>query len=103
MIVPSHPDKHTGRTSDRKERAAMRTVRQLYRVDRHRISLIRFVFEAYDGLAVVTTLDAAAGIIAVRVAPGCEALAEAVLMDLGRNFMIEPVATAADISQEKTI
>lgn len=74
----------------------METTRRKYRVDRRRISLIKFVFEAYEGLAVVTTLDAAAGIIAVRVAPGCEMMAEAVIMDLGQRFIIEPVIEADD-------
>ena len=79
----------------------METVRRVFRVDRRRISLIKFVFEAYEGLAMVTTLDAAAGIIALRAAPGCEALAEAVLMDLGKRFIIEPVEETAGLPQER--
>jgi hypothetical protein len=70
----------------------MRTVEQLYRVDRRRISYIKFIFEAYEGLAVVTTLDPAAGIIALRVAPGCEGTAGEVMKDLGRGFMVESAA-----------
>lgn len=70
----------------------MRTVRQVYRVDRRRISLIKFIFEAYEGLAVVTTLDPVAGIIALKVAPGCEEMARSVIMDLGKRFLIEPMA-----------
>lgn len=69
----------------------MNTVQQLYRVDRHRISLIKFTFEAYEGLAVVTTLDATAGIIVLKVAPGCEEMARAVLMDLGKTFLVESI------------
>ena len=79
----------------------METARRLFRVDRRRISMIKFVFEAYEGLAMVTTLDAAAGIIALRVAPGCEAMAEAVLLDLSRRFIIEPVEETAGWPQEK--
>lgn len=70
----------------------MRTIEQLYRVDRRRISLIKFIFEAYEGLAVVTTLDPAAGIIALRVAPGCEETAREVMLDLGKDFLVEPAA-----------
>jgi hypothetical protein len=70
----------------------MKTVNYFYRVDRRRISLIKFVFEAYEGLAMVTTLNPAEGIIVLRVAPGCEAVAEDVIMDLGRDFLIEPMA-----------
>ena len=67
----------------------MRTIEQLYRVDRRRISLIKFIFEAYEGLSVVTTLDSAAGIISLRVAPGCEETARSVMSDLGKGFLIE--------------
>ena len=70
----------------------MRTVRRVYRVDRRRISMIKFIFEAYEGLAMVTTLDPKAGIIALFIAPGCEKLAEAVISDLSKNFLIEPAA-----------
>jgi hypothetical protein len=78
----------------------MRTIEQLYRVDRRRISLIKFIFEAYEGLAVVTTLDPAEGIIALRVAPGCEDAARAVMLDLGRDFLIEPYALGSVPSEK---
>jgi hypothetical protein len=68
----------------------MQTVEQFYRVDRRRISLIKFIFEAYEGLAVVTTLAPAAGSIVLRVAPGCEDTARAVMADLGKHFLVEP-------------
>ncbi len=71
----------------------MRTVRQYYRVDRRRISLIKFIFEAYEGVAVVTTLDAATGEIVLSVAPGCETIADDVMADLTREFRIEPGAS----------
>ncbi len=71
----------------------MRTVRQYYRVDRRRISLIKFIFEAYEGVAVVTTLDAAAGEIVLSVAPGCETIARDVMTDLTRECKIEPGAS----------
>ncbi len=67
----------------------MKTTRQLYRVDRRQISMIRFIFEAYEGVAVVTTLDPAAGQIALFVAPGCEDIAKNVMLDLGKEFLIE--------------
>jgi hypothetical protein len=68
----------------------MQTVELRYRVDRRRINLIRFIFEAYEGLAVVTTLDPAAGILALRVAPGCEGTAREIMMELGEEFLVEP-------------
>jgi hypothetical protein len=67
------------------------TVQHYYRVDRRCINMVRFIFEAYEGVAVVTTLDAAAGFIVLAISPGCETTAQAVMADLGRHFMIEPV------------
>ncbi len=52
--------------------------------------MLRFVFEAYEGVAVVTTIDAGKGIVVVRIAPGCEDIAHDVMADLGRHFLIEP-------------
>lgn len=79
----------------------MRTVRQYYRVDRRRISLIKFIFEAYEGLAVVTTLDAGAGLIVLSIAPECESLAAAVMTDLGKDFLIEPVDFQDSIKEKR--
>ncbi len=65
------------------------TVQLYYRVDRRRINLIRFTFEAYEGLGVISTLDAELGRVVLSVAPGCESTARAVMDDLGRLFLIE--------------
>jgi len=81
----------------------MRTVEQVYRVDRRRISLIKFIFEAYEGLAMVTTLDPAAGIIALRIAPGCEDAAKTIIMDLGKRFLIEPMSPAVVLSKKASV
>lgn len=70
----------------------MQTAKLYYRVDRRQINFIRFVIEAYEGIAVVTTLDRTQGLIGVAVAPGCEAIVRAVISDLGRSVMIEPAA-----------
>lgn len=67
----------------------MRTTKQLYRVDRRQISMIRFIFEAYEGLAVVTTVDPAAGVVSLSVAPGCEDTATSIMDDLARDILIE--------------
>jgi len=67
----------------------MRTRQQYYRVDRRHISMVRFVFEAYEGVAVVSTLDAAAGTIVLSIAPGCEDMVREIMDDLGRRFIVE--------------
>jgi hypothetical protein len=79
----------------------MDTIKQFYRVDRRCINMVRFIFEAYEGVAVVTTLDAAAGAIVLAVAPGCETTAQAVMSDLGRHFLVEAGAAAAEYGTDK--
>lgn len=69
----------------------MRTTKQLYRVDRRKISMIRFIFEAYEGLAVVTTVDPTAGVVSLSIAPGCENIATSIMDDLAKDIMIEPL------------
>jgi len=66
------------------------TIKQHYRVDRREIAFIRFIIEAYDGLAIVTTLDPETGLIEFQIAPGCEQDVEMILQDLKRNIMMEP-------------
>jgi hypothetical protein len=51
--------------------------------------MVRFVLEAYEGIAVVTTLDNLKGLIVLAIAPGCEQMVENIMADLGQYFMIE--------------
>jgi len=63
--------------------------KRYYRVERKDISFLKFIFEAYDGIAVITTVDRPEGIIMFRIPPGCENDVDTVLQDLGKNMMIE--------------
>ena len=65
------------------------TIKQHYRVDRREIAFIRFILEAYDGLAVVKTLDPLKGLIEFQIAPGCEHDVEVILKDLQCSIMME--------------
>jgi hypothetical protein len=47
------------------------TVRYIV-IDRAMIAFLRFTLEAYEGIASVTTVDAALGLVRVSMAPGCE-------------------------------
>ena len=62
-----------------------------YRVDRSQISFLKFVFEGYDGIAQVSTLDAASGTVAIYIPPGCGKVVAMVLEDLAQHMLIEPV------------
>ncbi|OQX27793.1 MAG: hypothetical protein BWK80_03445 [Desulfobacteraceae bacterium IS3] len=57
----------------------METIRKYYRAERKDIGFLRFIFEACDGIAVLTTLDPAQGRVVLCIAPGCESEAEMVL------------------------
>ncbi|MBU2622881.1 MAG: DUF4911 domain-containing protein [Proteobacteria bacterium] len=67
----------------------MEITKRYYRVERKDISFLKFIFEAYDGIAVITTVDRPEGIIMFRIPPGCENDVDTVLQDLGKNMMIE--------------
>ena len=58
-------------------------------MDRREIAYLRFIFEAYDGIAVVKTVDAQKGIIVLHVAPGCDDDVDDVLQDLKKEILIE--------------
>lgn len=67
------------------------TIKKYYRIDRREISFLKFILEAYDGLAVLTTVDSEKGIVVVNIAPGCEDDVEMILQDLKKNVMIEKI------------
>ncbi|MDO9111630.1 MAG: DUF4911 domain-containing protein [Desulfatirhabdiaceae bacterium] len=69
----------------------MKTIQRYFRVDRKAISLIRFTFEGYEGIAGVTTLNPATGLIVLNIAPGCEPDVEQVLQYLQEQVYLEAV------------
>ena len=73
----------------------LETKKKIFRVDRREISFLRFIFEGYDGIAVVSTLDREADLISISVAPGCESEVAGVLADLSRQVLMEPVSGPA--------
>jgi len=66
------------------------SAKRYYRIDRREIAFFKFILEAYEGLAIVSTLDPQAGIVALLIAPGCEADVEKIVADLSRDMMMEP-------------
>jgi hypothetical protein len=43
-----------------------------YLIDPYQIHYLRFIIEAYPGLAVVSTVNPKLGLVSITVAPGCE-------------------------------
>ncbi|MFO7751733.1 MAG: DUF4911 domain-containing protein [Desulfobacteraceae bacterium] len=73
----------------------MKTIRKEYIVDRKRIGFIKFIFEAHEGVAVVTTIDsqpgANTGRIRLAIAPGLSREAGMIISDLGKDFLFDEV------------
>lgn len=67
----------------------METIKKYYRVNRRDIGYIKFILEACEGLAVVSSDDAKTGLLKFSVAPGCEDEFEAVMEGLKQEMMIE--------------
>jgi hypothetical protein len=67
------------------------TIKWYYRVDRHEIAFLRFIFEAYEGLAMIETLNPESGVIVFYIAPGCESDVDMILRDLKGDIMMEAV------------
>ncbi|MBT8359211.1 MAG: DUF4911 domain-containing protein [Desulfobacterales bacterium] len=67
------------------------SIKKYYRVDRREISFLKFILEAYDGLAILTTVDSKKGIVVINIAPGCEADVKMILQDLKQSVMIEDI------------
>jgi len=71
----------------------LKTIQQHYRVDRRQIAFIKFIFEAYDGIAGMRTTDPAKGIIKLHIAPGCEEQVGQILRDLKKEILIRRLTT----------
>ena len=72
----------------------METIKRFYRVERKEISFLKFIIEAYEGLATLTTINPQQGLVVLRIAPDCEGEIDRVLSALGRQMRIEPQQTA---------
>lgn len=66
----------------------MQTTRRCYQVDRRQISFVKFILEAYDNVAVVSTVDSRRGLVQICIAPGCENLVDGIVDELSRTVEI---------------
>jgi len=67
----------------------LKSPRKYLRIDRKQIAYLKFVFEGYDGMAVVSTVDPGAGIIVLDIGPGCEQEVDLIIKHLSREIRIE--------------
>ncbi|MCG6907378.1 MAG: DUF4911 domain-containing protein [Desulfobacteraceae bacterium] len=73
----------------------LETTTRILRIDRRNIAFLKFVLEAYEGIAVLTTLERDSGTVRLAIAPGCEGEVAAVLNDLSPTIRMEPRETPA--------
>lgn len=69
----------------------METIIRCYRVERCRISFVKFILEAYDNVAVMSTLDPKAAVVRITIAPGCESLVDRIMTALAGEFEVVPL------------
>lgn len=69
----------------------MRCQKKYLRVDRRHIAFMKFIFEAYEGIGNLTTIDADLGIISVNIPEGCLDIVDSLLETLGRDILMEPL------------
>ena len=70
----------------------MECKKKYFRVDRREIGFMKFIFEAYDGIANLTTIDSFKGIISINIPDGCEVYVDNLLEVLKADILIEPYA-----------
>lgn len=84
----------------RKMPAPLCTTVRHYQMDRLRISFVKFILEAYDNIAVLSTVtaDPVSGKALVRItaAPGCDALVKGILDDLAMGTSVMDEGTQGD-------
>jgi hypothetical protein len=65
-----------------------KTTLRYFRVDRREIAFLKFIIEAYEGLAMVSTEDAQKGIMKFGIAPGCETEFDALMAELRKEVLV---------------
>jgi len=64
----------------------MKTTLRYYQMDRRQISFVKFILEAYDNMAVITTLNPYQAVVQVAIAPGCEKVIGDILEGFAHDF-----------------
>jgi hypothetical protein len=65
----------------------------LYKVEPYEIHYLKFILEAYEGLATLTTLDAKKGLVQLAVPPKRDGSVESLMKALGQEFELEKITS----------
>lgn len=59
------------------------TIQEYWRISPNKIHLLKFILEGYDGLATMSTVNAASDLVSLNIAPGCEQEVHMLIEKLG--------------------
>ncbi|MGA6927541.1 MAG: DUF4911 domain-containing protein [Desulfosarcina sp.] len=76
----------------------MKTTMRCYRVAHDRIGFFQFILEAYDNLAVMSTLDARQALVQIAIAPGCEPVVDHILESLSGKVDLTRVDSPCSVA-----
>ena len=74
----------------KKENRSVKTIDRYFRLDKKEIAYFRFILEACDGLAQMTTVDRRSGIVVVCFSPTCRDHVDFIIKGLAREISILP-------------
>ena len=77
----------------------MKTIQRYFRIQRKNIAFIKFILEAYDGMAVMRTLDPREGVVELIIAPDFEREVNEILDNLRSEFEVQPIDPPTDIKE----
>ena len=77
----------------------MKTIQRYFRIQRKNIAFIKFILEAYDGMAVMRTLDPREGVVELIIAPDFEREVNEILDNLRGEFEVQPIDPPTDIKE----
>ena len=65
------------------------STRRFLRIDRREIAYFKFTLEAYEGVALMRTIDPHLGTVELLIGPGCEDVVAGIIEDLSARIRIE--------------
>jgi hypothetical protein len=79
---------------------SLQIVSRTYRIDTSQISFLKFILEAYDGMAQMTTLNPGLGVVEIYVSSGCLKDFEMLIIDLKKQMLIEAIEYSEENSDQ---
>ena len=75
----------------------MDTIQKYFKLDKKNISFMKFILEAYDGMAVMRTLDPGEGVVELMIAPNFEREVGEILDSLRDEIHLQAIDPPVDL------